>query len=113
MPRDEREKRMNTYQEFMKGIELVKPGSADRVSELDLGNPRDLHAVLTGLAGANDPQAVTVHFGQGDFINKYRMLIENFAQWQASAGRVQSIDLQYSRQVVVNPDTSTEPGKKK
>ena len=92
MPRDEREKRMKTYAEFKKAIDLVKSGSADRVSELDLGNPRDLHAVLTGLSGANDAQAVTVHFGQGDFTNKYRMLIENFAQWQANAGRVQSID---------------------
>ncbi len=113
MPREDRERRMKTYEEFMKAIELVKPGSADRVSELDLANPRDLHAVLTGLAGANDTQAVTVHFGQNDFTNKYRMLIENFAQWQANAGRVQSIDLQYSRQVVVNPDTSTVAGKKK
>lgn len=113
MPRDEREKRMKTYQEFMRGIELVKPGSADRVSELDLGNPRDLHVVITGLSGASDSQAVTVHFGQSDFTNKYRTLIENFSQWQASAGRVQSIDLQYSRQVVVNPDTSSPVAKQK
>jgi len=49
---------------------------------------------------------VTVHFGQNDFTGKYRMLVENFAQWQANAGHVQSIDLQYSRQVVVNPDTN-------
>ncbi len=35
------------------------------------------------------------------------MLVENFAQWQANSGTVHSIDLQYSRQVVVNPDTST------
>ena len=113
MPRDERGKRMKTYQEFMKAIELVRPGSADRVSELDLGNARDLRAVITGLAGTNDAQAVTVHFGQGDFTNKYRTLIENFAQWQANVGRVQSIDLQYSRQVVVNPDTSAVAGKQK
>jgi len=26
------------------------------------------------------------------------MLVDNFSQWQANAGRVQSIDLQYSRQ---------------
>ncbi len=113
MPREEREVRMQTYQDFMKSIELVRSGSADRVSELELGNPRDLRVVLTGLAGANDPQAVTVHFGQSDFTNKYRMLVENFAQWQANAGRVQSIDLQYARQVVVNPDPSASAAKHK
>jgi hypothetical protein len=63
--------------------------------------------VLTGLGGGADARAVTVHFGQNDFTGKYRMLVENFAQWQANSGPVHSIDLQYSRQVVVNPDTST------
>ena len=106
MPRDERERRMQTYQEFMKSIDLVRSGSSEHVSEVDLSNPRDLRVVMTGLARPNDPQAVTVHFGSGDFTGKYRMLVENFVQWQANAGHVQSIDLQYSRQVVVNPDTS-------
>jgi len=112
-PREEREKRMQTYQEFLKGIELVRAGSSERVSELELGNPRDLRAVLTGLGSGDAAQAVTVHFGQSDFTGKYRMLVDNFAQWQANAGRVQSIDLQYSRQVVVNPDTSASAGKEK
>jgi cell division protein FtsQ len=111
--REEREKRMQTYQEFMKAVDLVKPGATDRVSEMDLGNPRDLRAVLTGLEAGDPGQAVTVHFGKGDFTGKYRMLVENFAQWQANAGRVESIDLQYSRQVVVNPDTSEPVAKRK
>jgi len=105
MPREEREKRMQTYLEFLKDVDLVKPGSSDNISELDLGNPRDLKAVLAGLSAADRKQAVTVHFGQNDFAGKYKTLVDNFAQWQANAGRVQSIDLQYSRQVVVNPDT--------
>jgi len=106
LPRDQREKRMQTYEEFMKDVELVRGGSSDRVSEIDLSNPKDLRVVMTGLASANDAQAVTIHFGSSEFTGKYKMLVDNFSQWQANAGRVQSIDLQYSRQVVVNPDTS-------
>jgi len=113
LAREEREKRMQTYQEFMKDVDLVKPGSSDRLSELDLSNPRDLRVVLTGIGGAADAKAVTVHFGQNDFTGKYRMLVENFAQWQANSGPVHSIDLQYSRQVVVNPDTSAVAAKNK
>src|SRR6266568_3726805 len=105
VPRDQREKRMQTYEEFMKDVDLVRSGSSDRVSEIDLSNPKDLRVVMTGLANASDSQAVTVHFGTSEFGGKYKMLIDNFSQWQANAGRVQSIDLQYSRQVVVNPDT--------
>ncbi len=116
VPREQREKRMQIYQEFIKDVDLVRPGSSDRVSEIELANPKDLRAVMTGLGrsgtavpGIPDPadaQAVTVHFGSGEFAGKYRMLVENFAQWQANAGRVRSIDLQYARQVVINPDAS-------
>ena len=106
VPRDQREKRMQAYEEFIKAIDLVRSGSSDRVSEIDLSNPKDLRVVMTGLANPSDSQAVTIHFGSGEFTGKFKMLIDNFSQWQANAGRVQSIDLQYSRQVVVNPDTS-------
>jgi cell division protein FtsQ len=111
--REEREKRMQVYQEFMKDIDLVKPGSSERVSEADLGNPRDLCAVLTGFGNDGSAPAITVHFGQSDFTGKYRTLVENFTQWQANAGPVHAIDLRYSRQVVVNPDTSAPVAKVK
>jgi cell division protein FtsQ len=113
MSREERAKRMQTYQEFIKDVDLVRPGASDKVSELDLSNLRDLRAVLTGLGSGVNASGVTVHFGQSEFTRKYQMLVENFAQWQANAGQVRSIDLQYSKQVVVNPDTSTMVSKQK
>jgi cell division protein FtsQ len=126
MPREEREKRVQTYQEFLRDIDLVgftssksekqariKIHPSEKVSEVDLVNPKDLLVVMTGLAGVDDPQAVTIHFGQNDFTGKFSMLVDNFAQWQANAGRVQSIDLQYSRQVVVNADSSATSAKLK
>src|SRR6202045_1747892 len=106
LPRDQREKRMQTYEEFIKDIDFVRGGSSDRVSEVDLSNPKDLRVVMTGLASANDAQAVTIHFGSSEFTGRDKMLGDNFSQGQANGGRVQSIDLQYSRQVVVNPDAS-------
>jgi len=106
VPREQREKRMQLYQEFMKDIDLVRGGSSQDVSEADLSNPQDLRVVMTGLTSVTDPQAVAIHFGSGDFSRKFKMLVDNFSQWQAHTGRVQSIDLQYTRQVVVNPDSS-------
>jgi cell division protein FtsQ len=106
MAREERGRRMQTYQEFVKDIDLVRAGSSDRVSEIDLSNARDLRAVMTGVASPNDSQAVSIQFGLNDFAGKYRLIVDNFAQWQASNGRVRSIDLQYSRQVILNTDTS-------
>jgi cell division protein FtsQ len=109
--RDERERRMQLYQEFMKDIDLVRSESSYHVSEVDLSNPKDFRAVMAGFPGAIASQAVTIRFGQGDFIGKYRMLVENFAQWQANAGCVQSVDLQFTRQVVLNPDANACGGR--
>jgi cell division protein FtsQ len=111
--REDREQRMQTYQEFLRDLDLVRSGSSDHVSEVDLSNAKDLRVVMTGLASSTDTQAVTVHFGSDDFTGKYRMLVDNFAQWQANAGRIQSLDLQYSRQVVVNSDSRTSSAKLK
>ena len=115
VPLEQREKRMQLCQEFLKDVELVRPGSSTGVSEINLANPNDLLVVMSGLAGPLDTQAVTIHFGSGEFTGKFKMLVDNFSQWQANAGHVQSIDLQYARQVVVNPDagSGTAPAKKK
>jgi cell division protein FtsQ len=106
MPREERGRRMQTYQDFVKDIDLVRANSSDRVSEIDLSNPKDLRAVMTGISASNDAQAINIQFGQSDFAGKFRLVVDNFAQWQASNGRVRSIDLQYSRQVILNTDTT-------
>ena len=75
MPREERQKRMQTYQEFIRDADLVRSGSSDRVSEVDLGNPRDLRVVMAGLPGVAAAQALTLHFGSSEFTGKYRMLV--------------------------------------
>ena len=106
MSREERGRRMATYQEFLRDIDAVRAGSSDRVSEIDLSNPKDLRAVMTGISSANDSQAVTIQFGAADFGGKYRLVVDNFAQWQASNGHVRNIDLQYSKQVILNTDSS-------
>jgi cell division protein FtsQ len=103
LSRDQREKRMQSYEEFIKEIDVVRAGSSKNVSEIDLSDPRDLRVVMTGLVQESDSQAVTVHFGNGDFLGKYHKLLDNFAHWQADMGCLQSVDLQFKRPVL-NPD---------
>ena len=105
--REERARRMATCQDFLKAVDNVRSGSSDRVSEIDLSNPKDLRAVMTGISSANDSQAVTIQFGASDFGGKYRLVVDNFAQWQASNGHVRTIDLQYSKQVILNTDSGS------
>lgn len=103
-----RGERMNMYVRFMKEIEQVQPGADDHVSEADLSDASDLRVTLTGLgvaAGKSSP--ILVHFGDSDFGNRYHLLAESIDQWRASAGSVDSVDLRFARQVVVNPESKT------
>jgi len=102
-PQDDRRQRMQLYDRFMQDLESVRPGASDHVSEVDLADAGDLRAVMTGLGG-DAAGAVAIHFGDADFAAKYRLLAANFPQWQAKAGRIESIDLRYQRQVVINPE---------
>jgi hypothetical protein len=47
-----------------------------------------------------------VHFGDSDFSGKYQTLIEDIGQWRAKAGRIESVDLRFSREAVVNQDST-------
>lgn len=108
MPRDAREQRMTLYTQFMKEIEQIQPGAQDRVSEADLSDAGDLRVTLTGLGAASASAApVLVHFGDSDFGNRYRLLTQHIDEWRASAGNVDSVDLRFAKQVVVNPESKT------
>jgi cell division protein FtsQ len=110
MPRDVREQRMKLFVQFMKDIEHGQPSADDRISEVDLSDAADVRATITGLgAGSASGSAspVLVHFGDSDFANRYHLLAENVDQWRASAGRVDSVDLRFARQVVVNSEART------
>ena len=108
MPLDQRKQRMTTYVQFMKEIELSKPGADDRISEVDISDASDLRATLTGLGSdAGNASPILVHFGDSDFGNRFHLLAGNIDQWRASAGSVDSVDLRFARQVVVNPESNT------
>ena len=109
MPPEARQRRMHLLVAFIKDLEMVRPGAADHVSEVDISDEKDLRATLAGLArllpGVNDQDTVLVHFGNDDFAGRFRLLVENMGQWSASAGQVDSVDLRFVRQVIVNPET--------
>jgi cell division protein FtsQ len=105
---------MGLYTGLLHDLDQVKQGASDHVSEVDLSDATDLRATLAGLGqmgltGLDDQGPVLVHFGNKDFESKFRILMENFVQWRSSAGRVESVDLRFSKQVVVNPESKTTP----
>lgn len=124
MPQEDREARMQLFSGFIQQIDAAHPGAAEEVSEVDLSDAQDVRATLSGLQqvsvatgdasgdanGWGQADApVVVHFGDSDFASKYQTLIEDIGQWRATTGRVESIDLRFGGEAVVNPDTTAEP----
>ena len=111
MAQEDRERRMQLFSGFMQQIESARPGAAEQVSEVDLSDEHDLRATIFGLqggaaAGSDADAPVLVHFGDSDFAAKYQTLVEDIGQWRAKAGRVESVDLRFSREAVVNQDAT-------
>ncbi len=108
MAPEDREKRMQLFAGFSQQLGSARAGAMEQVSEVNLSDAHDLQASLTGLqdsgaaGGAGAP--VLVHFGDSDFESKYETLLADIGQWRATTGRVQSVDLRFSGEAVVNPD---------
>ena len=109
MPLEERERRMKLYVQFLNDVEVAKPGASAHVSEVDLAEATDLRATLADMPelseGENAQGAVLVHFGDKEFLSRFQIFLQNIGQWRAAVGRVESVDLRFDRQVVVNPET--------
>jgi cell division protein FtsQ len=110
MPLPDRAARMRLLVQFLKEIDLVRAGATEQVSEVQLSDAEDLRATIAGLPGLESDAPINVHFGESDFVNKYRLLVENIGPWRASAGHVESVDLRFPRQVVVNPERVAPSG---
>ncbi len=54
---------------------------------------------------ANDPGGtMVVHLGAQDFLPRYKLYVSHIAEWRQQFQNVQSVDLRYEGQVIVNPD---------
>jgi cell division protein FtsQ len=117
MPIEDREQRMQMFAGFSQQVEAARGGAMDQVSEVDLTEAKDLRATISGLqvantsggAAANDgwgntDAPIEVHFGDSDFQSKYLTVLNDIGQWRAAAGRVESVDLRFDGEAVVNPD---------
>jgi cell division protein FtsQ len=118
MPIEDREQRMKLFAAFTLAAEQARAGAMEKVSEVDLTEAKDLRATISGLQGGSalngspngDDQLsssdapILVHFGDGDFENKFFTVLNDIGEWRAKTGRVESVDLRFSGEAVVNPD---------
>lgn len=99
----ERMARLALYEAFLREIAGEIAGSGWIVSEVDLADPDDLKAMLV-----EGRETLQVHFGHGAFQDRFHNFLALLPEVRKAQGRIDSIDLRYRNQIVVNPHPSEE-----
>jgi cell division protein FtsQ len=96
--------RMKIYNQLVRELDSGGGHYSQDLSEVDLSDPDDVKVV------ANDPQgAVLVHLGSSNFLDRYKVYVGHVQEWRQQFDRLESVDLRYDRQIIVNPDLRGAP----
>lgn len=98
-PLSSRAAAMRIYNRLVRDLDSEGADYSQGLSEVDLSDPEDIKATGTG-AGAT----VMVHLGNSDFLTRYKLYVTHIAEWRQQFQNLQSVDLRYEGQIVVNPD---------
>lgn len=99
MSAGERQMRLALYQQFERDVAGDLPRSGWMLSEADLSDPEDLKAMLI-----QGRQTLLLHFGHQDFAGRFKNFLTLLPVLEKGNVPVDSVDLRYGNQVVVDPE---------
>jgi len=103
-PLSTRAAQMKIYNQLVRQLDSGGARYSQELSEADLSDPEDVK-VLT-----NDPDGeVLVHLGSSSYLDRYKVYVGHLREWRQQFPRLESVDLRYDRQIIVNPDLHGTP----
>ncbi len=99
-PISTRAARMKIYDELVRDLDSEGGNYSKDLSEVDLSDPEDVKVLVADPAGA-----VLIHLGSAHYLKRYKVYIAHAAEWRQQFQKLESVDLRYDRQIVVNPDS--------
>jgi cell division protein FtsQ len=101
-----RRARMEIYQRFIGELDSTGEHFSSHLSEVDLADPEDVRATVPS-SGSD----LLLHFGNQDFLARWRNYEAHIAQWEQQYPHLAAIDLRYDREVVLKMagDPGTNP----
>jgi len=105
-PLSVRAARMKIYTRFMQELDSSGAHYSADISDVDLSDPDDVRATVTDPHGA-----VLVHLGSSNFLEHFQVYVTHVQEWRSQFQRLDSVDLRYDHQVIVNPDSAREMAK--
>jgi cell division protein FtsQ len=98
-PLSTRAARMKIYNDLVSQLDAGGAHYSQDLSEVDLSDPEDVKVL------ASDPQGeVLVHLGSGNYLDRYKVYVSHVREWRQQFDKLESVDLRYDRQIIVNPD---------
>ena len=98
-PLSTRAAQMKIYNQLMGELDSGGTRYSQDLSEVDLSDPDDVK-ILT-----NDPDGeVLVHMGSSNYLDRYKTYVAGLRGWRQQFPMLDSVDLRYDRQIIVNPD---------
>src|SRR3954466_8346743 len=101
-PLSTRAARMKIYNSLVRDLDSDGSNYSRDLSEVDLSDPDDVKVTVADPAGA-----VLLHLGSTNFLERYKTYMTHAAEWRAQYQKLESVDLRFDRQVIVNPDPRT------
>jgi cell division protein FtsQ len=109
-PLSTRAPRMRTFMRLMReldggdGLTQAKTQYSRDVDEVDLSDPEDVKVLVKGGSGP-----ILLHLGSEDFLPRFMVFLSNVQKWEQERGKLESVDLRYGREVILNPDRHAPP----
>ena len=105
-PLSTRAARMKIYSALVRDLDAEGGKYSTALSEVDLRDPEDVKITVPDADGA-----VLIHLGSSDFLRRYKTFIAHVAEWrqQVPGQKLESVDLRYEGQIIVNPDNKSAP----
>ena len=100
-PLSMRAARMQIYSALMRELDSEGAHYSQDISEVDLADPEDAKVVAADPGGA-----VLIHLGSSDFLRRYKIYLAHLQEWRQQFQKLDSVDLRYERQIIVNPDST-------
>ena len=105
-PLSTRAARMKMYVQLMKELDAGGAHYSRDLSDVDLSDPDDVKATVTDPNGA-----VLVHLGSSNFLERFKIYVAHVQEWRTQFQKLESVDLRYDHQVIVNPDSASRTSK--
>jgi cell division protein FtsQ len=103
-PLSTRVPRMKAYNQLVQDLDSGGARYSQDLSEVDLSDLENLKVRV------NDPHGdVLVELGSSDYLKRYKTYVSHVQEWRQQFQKLESVNLRYDNQVIVNPDMEGKP----